>query len=173
MRKWLWKQQRGDGVLKKRSVITAAITAAGLVVATAAGAVSAPAAQAAASGPTAAMATAATATATAAAATTARVTAVQATAGPAIKLIAAQHTISAPRFGNQVFVNPGIWVASLGAPLQLDVGRASYTRPVTITQVISQPGLPPQTKALPAGVLDGWNGLKNFKIGRASCRERV
>ena len=36
-------------------------------------------------------------------------------AGPAIKLIAAQHSITAPRYGTQVFVDPGIWVASLGA----------------------------------------------------------
>jgi hypothetical protein len=92
-------------------------------------------------------------------------TAAQATgspAGPAIKLIAAQHNITAPRFGNQVFVDPGIWVASLGAPLQFDVDRASYTNPLTITQIISGPGLPSQARPLPASVLDGWNGLKNF-----------
>ncbi len=121
--------------MKQRNVITAAIAVAGLVVATGASAVSAPAVQA---------------------------TAAQAAQGPTIKLIAAQHTITAQRFGKQVFVDPGIWVASLGAPLRLDVGRASYTDPVTITQVISQPGLPPQTRPLPASVLDGWNGLKNF-----------
>jgi hypothetical protein len=108
---------------------------AGLVVSTGASVVSAPAVQA---------------------------TVAQAAQGPTIKLIAAQHTITAQRFGNQVFVDPGIWVASLGAPLRLDVGRASYTDPVTITQLISQPGLPPQARPLPASVLDGWNGLKNF-----------
>ena len=124
---------------------------AGLVVATGASAVSAPAARAA-----------------------------PAAQGPTVKLIAAQHTITAQRFGNQVFVDPGIWVASLGAPLQLDVGRASYADPVTITQVISQPGLPPQTRPLPAGILDGWNGLKNFisltiknKAGRVVATTRL
>jgi Lysyl oxidase len=129
---------------------------AGLVVATGASAVSAPAARA----------------------TAAR--AAQAAQGPTIKLIAAQHTITAQRFGNQVFVDPGIWVASLNAPLRLDVGRASYADPVTITQVISQPGLPPQTRPLPASVLDGWNGLKNFisltiknKAGRVVATTRL
>jgi len=114
--------------LKQGNVVTAAIAAAGLVIATAASAVPATAAP----------------------------------AGPVIKLIAAQHNIIAPRFGNQVFVDPGIWAASLGAPLQFDVSRASYTDPITITQVLSQPGLPPETRPLPASVLDHWNGLKNF-----------
>jgi hypothetical protein len=148
MRIWPWTEQKEYGALKKRNVITAAMAAAGLVIATAASAVSAPAAQAA--------------------------------PGPVIKLIAAQHTVTATQAGNQVFVNPGIWVASLGAPLQLDVGRASYTQPVTITQVISQPGLPPQTRALPASILDGWNGLKNFisltiknKAGRVVATNRM
>jgi hypothetical protein len=149
--------------LKQRNAITAAIATAGLVVATAASALSGPAAQA-----------------TTVPATAVPAAAAQATPGPVIKLIAAQHTISAPRFGNQVFVNPGIWVAALGAPLQLDVGRASYTTPVTITQVMSQPGLPSQTRTLPAAVLNGWNGLKNFtsltiknKAGRIVATTRM
>jgi lysyl oxidase len=106
--------------------------------------------------------------------------AARAAAGPAIKLITTQRTITATRAGNQVFVDPGIWVASLRAPLQLDVGRASYTQPVTITQVVSQPGLPPQTRALPASILDGWKGLKNFisltiknKAGRVVATTRL
>jgi hypothetical protein len=142
---------KGVTGLKQRNVITAAIAVAGLVIATAAGAASAPAARATAAAP-----------------------------GPAIKLIAAQHTITAPRFGNQVLVDPGIWVASLGAPLQLNVGRASYTDPVAITQVVSQPGQPSQTRPLPASVLDGWNGLKNFisltvknKAGRVVATTRL
>lgn len=166
-------------MLKKRNVIiNAAIAAAGLFAVTAAGAVSAPAAQATVTEATVTQAARAPATATQAVA--ARATAAQATPGPAIKLIAAQHTISAPRFGNQVFVNPGIWVAALGAPLQLDVGRTSYTAPVTITEVMSQPGLPPQTRTLPAAVLNGWNGLKNFtsltiknKAGRIVATTRM
>jgi Lysyl oxidase len=139
--------------LSQRNVITAAVAAAGLVIATVTSAVSVPTAQA---------------------------TAAQATPGPALKLIAVQHTITAPRFGKQVFVDPGVWLAALGAPLQLDVGRASYRDPVAVTQVISQPGLPPQTRPLPASILDGWNGLKNFisltiknKAGRVVATSRL
>jgi hypothetical protein len=82
--------------------------------------------------------------------------------GPVIRLTPAQASITVPRFGNQVLVDPGIWVASLGSSLRFDVSRASYTRPVTTTQVISRPGRPPVTRHLPASVLDGWNGLKRF-----------
>src|SRR5690348_16057116 len=142
--------KRSDGVLKKRNAMTTAMAVAGLVIATTASAVSASAAQA--------------AQGQAARGQAAQGRAAQGQAAPStgIKLIAAQRTITATRAGKQVFVDPGIWVASLGAPLQLDVGRASYTQPVTVTQVISQPGLPRQTRALPASILDGWNGLKNF-----------
>ncbi len=137
------------------------MAAAGLVIATAASAVSGPPAQAVQT-------------------TAVQTTAVQAAPGPALKLIAAQNTITAQRFGKQVFLDPGVWLASLGAPLQLDVGRASYRDPVTVTQVISEPGLPSQTRPLPASVLDGWNGLKNFisltiknKAGRVVATSRL
>ena len=91
------------------------------------------------------------------------------TPGPQIKLIAAQNSISVSGFkknktGTQafVFVDPGIWLASLGSALQFDVARASYTKPVTLTQVISRPGQPPLNRPLPASLLAGWNGLKNM-----------
>jgi len=149
--------------LKKRNAITTAMAVAGLVIATTASAVSAPAAQAAPGQ-----------------AAPGQAVPAQAAPGTGIKLIAAQRTITATRAGKQVFVDPGIWVASLGAPLQLNVSRASYTQPVTVTQVINQPGLPPQTRALPSSILDGWNGLKNFltltiknKAGRAVATTRI
>jgi hypothetical protein len=89
--------------------------------------------------------------------------AVQSTAqGPTVKLIVAQKTISVPSFGGQVFLDPGVWVASLGSALQFDVQRVTYSRPVTIAQVISLPGGGTTTVALPRSVLDGFNGLHNF-----------
>jgi hypothetical protein len=81
--------------------------------------------------------------------------------GPALRLIAAQNSITLQRFGNFVFLDPGIYVASLGAALQLDVQRASYTQPITITQVIRTPG-GTRIRRLPGSVLDGFNGLRNF-----------
>jgi len=82
--------------------------------------------------------------------------------GPTVKLIVAQRTISLPRFGGMVFFDPGVWVASLGSALQFDVQRVTYSRPVTITQVVHLPGGGTTTVALPRSVLDGFNGLRNF-----------
>ncbi len=82
--------------------------------------------------------------------------------GPTVKLMVAQKTISLPRYGGQVFLDPGVWVASLGSALQFDVQRVTYARPVTIAQVIHLPGGGTTTVALPRSVLDGFNGLRNF-----------
>jgi hypothetical protein len=82
--------------------------------------------------------------------------------GPTVKLIAAQNSITAQRFGRSVFLDPGIYVASLGSALEFDVQRASYSTPLTITQVIHLPDGSTQTVPLPASVLAGWSGLRHF-----------
>jgi len=79
-----------------------------------------------------------------------------------IKLIVASRKITAYRFGkSSVYIDPGIWVASLGSPFQLNVGRASYTKPITVTQVIKT-GHGAVRRPLPSWVLAGWNGLRRF-----------
>jgi hypothetical protein len=85
-----------------------------------------------------------------------------ATPGPTVKLIAAQNSITAQRFGRYVFLDPGIYVAALGSALEFEVQRASYSQPRTITQVIHLPDGSTQTVPLPATVLAGWSGLRNF-----------
>ena len=84
--------------------------------------------------------------------------------GPALKLEAAQRSITLDGFGGRVFLDPGIWLAALGSPLQFDVQRAAYTRPITITQIIHPPFGGTIRRPLPASVLDGWNGLKDFAV---------
>jgi len=59
--------------------------------------------------------------------------------GPVVKLEAAQRSITLDSFGGKVFLDPGIWVAALGSPLQFDVRRAPYSSPITITQIIHPP----------------------------------
>jgi Lysyl oxidase len=82
--------------------------------------------------------------------------------GPEVKLIVAQNSITLPSFRGQVFLDPGVYVASLGSALQFDVQRASYTKPITLTQVIHHPGGGTTTRSLPSSLLDGFNGLRDF-----------
>lgn len=85
-----------------------------------------------------------------------------AAAGPAVVLMSAQNVITLPQIQGKVYLDPGVWVASLGSALQFDVQRASYTRPVTITQVIHLPGGGIRTRPLPGSLLDGFSGLREF-----------
>ena len=62
----------------------------------------------------------------------------------------------------QVFLDPGIWLAALGAPLVIDVGRTAYDKPITLTQVLTLPDGKHTTRRLPQGLLDGWNGIKDM-----------
>ena len=82
--------------------------------------------------------------------------------GPVVKLVVAQNSITLPSFRGQVVLDPGVYVASLGSALQFDVQRASYTKPITLTQVIYNPGGGTTTRPLPASLLDGFNGLRDF-----------
>jgi hypothetical protein len=62
----------------------------------------------------------------------------------------------------QVYFDPGIWLAALGAPLVIDVGRTAYDKPITLTQVLTSPDGKRATRRLPKGLLDGWNGIKDM-----------
>ena len=84
--------------------------------------------------------------------------------GPVLRLEAAQRSITLDSFRGKVFLDPGIWTAALGSPLQFDVRRSAYTRPITITQVIRPPFGGTIRRPLPGSVLDGWNGLKDFVV---------
>jgi len=82
--------------------------------------------------------------------------------GPVIRLEAAQRSVTVRSTKGSVHMDPGIWLSSLGSALQFDVQRASYTKPVTLMQVIhTRPGSA-EKRPLPATLLDGWNGLKHF-----------
>src|SRR5262249_34638870 len=82
--------------------------------------------------------------------------------GRVVKLVVAQHSITLSSFRGRVYLDPGVYVASLGSALQFDVQRASYTKPITLTQVIYRPGGGTTTRSLPASLLDGFNGLRQF-----------
>jgi hypothetical protein len=81
--------------------------------------------------------------------------------GPTIKLVVAQKRLKLPQFGKIVYVNPGVYVAAYGSKLQFDVRRASYSKPLTITEIIrGRDGV--TARPLPSWVINGWNGLARF-----------
>jgi hypothetical protein len=82
--------------------------------------------------------------------------------GPVIKLIVAQKTITLQRFGTEVELDPGIWVAAEGAPLRLNVSRSGYTRALHITEVVRGPHGGTRQRRLPHWTAVGWNGLRDF-----------
>lgn len=88
--------------------------------------------------------------------------AAEAAGGPEIKLLAAQRELEAPKFGKgEVFFDPGIWLASLRSALQINVSRASYSKPEKATEVIrTAAGI--VYRPLPSWVMAHWNGLRHF-----------
>jgi hypothetical protein len=82
--------------------------------------------------------------------------------GPVVKLVVAQNSITLESFRGRVYLDPGVYVASLRSALRFDVRRASYTKPITLTQVIYHPGGGTTRRSLPASLLDGFNGLRDF-----------
>ena len=89
-------------------------------------------------------------------------TATASTPGPTVKLVVAQKDITIPRIGKFIRLDPGVYVAAFGSQLRFDVSRASYTRPLTLTEVIHAAGAGTEYRRLPARMLDGWNGLRRF-----------
>ncbi|MGH3156006.1 MAG: hypothetical protein ACRDNF_05465 [Streptosporangiaceae bacterium] len=89
-------------------------------------------------------------------------------AGPRLRLIVAQHRIDLPRFGQRVVVDPGIWVGALGRALRIDAGRVSYTRPVTVSQVITTASGATRTRRMPGWMNAGSGRLRDF--GRVTVR---
>jgi hypothetical protein len=83
--------------------------------------------------------------------------------GPTVKLIVAQNKITVSSFGGgEVFLDPGIYVASLRSALVFHVQRASYARPITISQIVRLSSGATVSRPWPSSVLDGFNGLRNF-----------
>jgi hypothetical protein len=84
--------------------------------------------------------------------------------GPLVKLEVAQRGITVYTTHRGVVLDPGVWVAALGSPLEFDVGRASYSRLLEITQIIHTPSGGIIRRPLPASVLAGWQGLRKFVV---------
>jgi len=80
---------------------------------------------------------------------------------PKVRLFAATTTVTVERDRrNFVFVDPGIWVASVGGGFELRATRADYDSPVTLVQ--TDPTTGAILRTLPVELLRGWSGLKDF-----------
>jgi len=80
---------------------------------------------------------------------------------PTLRVFAAQSqlTVERDRHGF-VYLDPGMWIKSVGGDFELRVARTDYESPITLTQVDSETGV--VLRALPVEMLDGFYGLKDF-----------
>jgi len=84
-------------------------------------------------------------------------------AGPTIRLYAAQLHAQVVVYGQGVsYIDPSIYVESLGQSLQFDLQRKNLSKPVTITQIIKTASGATERRTLPAWTMNGWNGLNSF-----------
>jgi|HubBroStandDraft_5_1064220.scaffolds.fasta_scaffold01776_2 hypothetical protein len=84
-------------------------------------------------------------------------------AGPTIKLYAAQLHEQVVVFGRGAsYIDPSIYVESLGQSLQFDVQRKNLSKPITITQILKTASGATERRTLPAWTLNHWNGLNKF-----------
>lgn len=79
---------------------------------------------------------------------------------PSVRLFAATTHMTVERSGRSVWLDPGVWVASVGGAFELRASRPDYDTPVGLTQNDAETGAVLRT--LPAELLDGWSGLADF-----------
>src|SRR6185437_7618173 len=72
---------------------------------------------------------------------------------PEVKLVAPQNDVTLVSRGGVVQMNPGTQVASLGAPLELQVARTRYTKPVEIDQILRTASGGTRERRLPSSLL--------------------
>jgi hypothetical protein len=80
---------------------------------------------------------------------------------PTVRLFTATSEVTVERGrGDFVGIDPGIWVASVGGAFELRASRPDYDTPVSLVQTDAVTGAVLRT--LPAELLDGWSGLRDF-----------
>src|SRR3954469_7860991 len=60
----------------------------------------------------------------------------------------------------QVYLDPGVWVASVGGAFELQASRPDYDSPATFVQVDHETG--DVVRTLPSELAEGWLGLAHF-----------
>ena len=83
-------------------------------------------------------------------------------ASPSLRLFAAQSSVTLFRYGRQqVSLDVGAYVASVGGAFQINVARAGYRDPIEAEQVANT-GSGTTITPLPEGIVKDWNGLPWF-----------
>jgi Lysyl oxidase len=81
---------------------------------------------------------------------------------PSLRLFSVLPNISLTHSkGQPVFLNPGVYLASVGGAFEADAQRASYKDPIQLQQVV-RGGNELQTRPLPTSLMDGWNGFSKM-----------
>src|SRR5690349_15189855 len=87
---------------------------------------------------------------------------------PQLRLFAATSTVKIEKFGRGgVQIAVGAYLGASGGDFRLDVQRAGYRSPITVTQVIGS-----QRRALPASVAHGWDGISGLVTYTVSSASR-
>lgn len=83
---------------------------------------------------------------------------------PTLKLIAAGNSATLYSFEGEggVYLDLGMYVGSTNAPFEIQIARPDYTQPPVASQVVQGPSGNTQLRELPAELLAGWEGFKDF-----------
>lgn len=80
---------------------------------------------------------------------------------PKVRIFAASTTVTVERDRRDfAWVDPGVWVASVGGAFELRATRPDYDTPVSFVQTDASTG--EILRTLPLELLRGWSGLKDF-----------
>ncbi|MDP9068400.1 MAG: lysyl oxidase family protein [Actinomycetota bacterium] len=91
------------------------------------------------------------------------VTAEAAPTAPRLELRVVDRELTVSRGeGMPAYLDLGLYVAALDAPLEIQVHRPSYTEPIQVDQVLRSDNGPSTTRRLPATTLAGWRGFLDF-----------
>ncbi|MGH2681771.1 MAG: lysyl oxidase family protein [Actinomycetota bacterium] len=78
---------------------------------------------------------------------------------PTLRLVAARNKLTVNRYGLRVYLDLGVWAAATGGDFRLAVSRPDYESPLGVVQT---DGNGEVIQELPADLLDGWLGLRDF-----------
>lgn len=80
---------------------------------------------------------------------------------PTLRMFAATSVVDVERDRrDNVWISPGVWIASVGGGFELRASRPDYETPVGLVQTDAVTG--EALRSLPVELLDGWSGMKDF-----------